>query len=70
LSGDGIEIFAGVIDGGDIASIAYTAKKLNLKIKENTCICHQLNNIIKRILQDYFEEHYLEVFIISSLLVT
>jgi hypothetical protein len=51
--------FAGVVDGGDIASVKYTASKLNCNIKDNTCICHLINNIIKRMLNDYFEEHYL-----------
>jgi hypothetical protein len=52
--------FAGVVDGGDIASVKHTAARLNVEIKDNTCICHRLNNLIKRMLTDYFEEVYLE----------
>jgi hypothetical protein len=48
-----------VIDGGDIASVNFTAQALSCVIKDKTCICHQLNNIIKRMLSDYFEEEYL-----------
>jgi len=51
--------YAGVIDGGDIASVRYTAAALNTEIKDQTCICHQLNNLIKRIIGDYFEDIYL-----------
>lgn len=51
--------FAGVVDGGDIASVKFTAQRLNCVIKDNTCICHKLNNLIKRMLGDYFEEIYL-----------
>lgn len=47
------------MDGGDIASVKYTAQKLNCFIKDETCICHQMNNIIKRMLGDYFENIYL-----------
>jgi hypothetical protein len=52
--------YAGVIDGGDIASVKYTAAALNADIKDQTCICHRLNNLIKRIIGDYFESIYLE----------
>jgi hypothetical protein len=63
-SGEETKLFAGVIDGGDIASVKYTGLRLgNADIKDKTCICHQLNNIIKRILQDYFEEAFILVFI-------
>jgi hypothetical protein len=51
--------FAGVVDGGDIASVKYTAAALDVVIKDNTCICHKLNNLIKRMFEDYFEENYL-----------
>jgi len=57
--GKGFKPFAGVIDGGDVASIKFTSKKLDCTIKDNTCICHQLNNIIKRMLNDYLEADYL-----------
>jgi len=50
---------SGVIDGGDIASVKYTAMKLGGEIHDQTCICHKLNNIIKRMLTDYFESDYL-----------
>lgn len=52
--------FAGVVDGGDISSVRYTSVALNTQIKDNTCVCHKLNNLIKRIVGDYFGEHYLE----------
>jgi hypothetical protein len=57
--GDGCKPFAGVIDGGDIASIRETAKQLQCEIKDNTCVCHMLNNLIKRMLNDYLEKDYL-----------
>lgn len=57
--GEECKPFAGVIDGGDIASVKYTAEKLGCVIKDATCICHKINNLIKRILGDYFEEAYL-----------
>jgi hypothetical protein len=59
--GEGSTPFAGVVDGGDIASVKFTSKKLNCAepIKDNTCICHKLNNIIKTMVGDYLEEHYL-----------
>jgi hypothetical protein len=53
--GDNIP-FAGVVDGGDIASVRFTAQAMNGQIRDQTCICHQLNNAIKRILTDYFDE--------------
>lgn len=59
LEGNDSSAFAGVVDGGDIASVKFTAASLNMDIKDNTCICHKLNNVIKRMLQDYFEENYL-----------
>jgi len=58
--GEGCTPFAGVIDGGDIACVKETAKKLNCEIHDETCICHQLNNIIKKMLNDYFEKYYLQ----------
>jgi hypothetical protein len=59
--GKGAFPFAGVVDGGDISSVKHTSKKLNCPspIKDETCICHQMNNIIKRMVIDYLEEHYL-----------
>ena len=57
--GPSVKPYAGVIDGGDIASVRYTAAALTAEIKDQTCICHQLNNLIKRIIGDYFEEIYL-----------
>lgn len=63
LKGEGSELFSGVIDGGDIASVKFTGLKLGLPLlKDKTCICHLLNNLIKNIIQDYFEEAYLQVF--------
>ncbi len=58
-AGDGHKPFAGVIDGGDISSVRETAKQLQCNIKDNTCICHMLNNLIKRMLTDYFENVFL-----------
>jgi hypothetical protein len=40
--------------------VRYTSVALNTQIKDNTCVCHKLNNLIKRIVGDYFGEHYLE----------
>jgi hypothetical protein len=53
--------FAAVVDGGDIASAKFTARKLGCEgqLRDNTCICHILNNIIKRILNDYLQESVL-----------
>ena len=63
LKGEDSELFSGVIDGGDIASVKFTGLKLGLPLlKDKTCICHLLNNLIKKIIQDYFEEAYLQVF--------
>lgn len=68
IQGEGKKPFAGVIDGGDIASVGFTAEKLECEIKDNTCICHLLNNLIKRILQDYFEVIIIIFIIIIPLL--
>jgi hypothetical protein len=57
--GENVRPFAGVIDGGDIACVKETAKILGCEIKDRTCICHMLNNIIRRMLDDYFEDNYL-----------
>jgi len=57
--GKGISPFAGVTDGGEIASVNETAQFLECEIQDRTCICHQLNNIIKKMLSDYFEETFL-----------
>jgi len=58
--GEDAELFAGVIDGGDIASVKFTALKLKFEnLKGKTCICHLLNNMVKRILEDYFTDDYL-----------
>ena len=48
IEGEGSAPFAGVVDGGDIQSVKFTSKKLNCvtPIKDNTCICHRLNNNI------------------------
>jgi len=58
--------FAGVVDGGDIHSVKFTSAKFideelypDLKIKDQLCICHQLNNVIKRMLSDYLGTNYL-----------
>lgn len=49
------------MDGGDIASVKFTEKYLGCPpIRDNTCVCHKLNNCIKRIIGDYFEKEYLE----------
>jgi hypothetical protein len=61
-------LFAGVIDGGDIASVKFTAAKLGVELKDNTCICHQLNNLVKKIIEDYFEEAYLQACIKYSII--
>jgi hypothetical protein len=58
FSGD-VRPFAGVIDGGDISCVKETAKILDCDIKDRTCICHMLNNIIRRMLDDYFEDNFL-----------
>jgi hypothetical protein len=57
--GPSFKPYAGVIDGGDVTSVKYTAAALDAVIKDQTCICHQLNNLIKRIIGDYFETIYL-----------
>ena len=60
-----IELFTKINNGhfinsaGDIASVKFTAQMLGCIIKDATCACHKLNNIIKRIVGDYFEEVYL-----------
>jgi hypothetical protein len=53
LLGSNVTPFAGVVDGGDVVSVKFTAEKFKSEIKDQTCICHQLNNLIKRMLDDY-----------------
>ena len=70
--GDGITPFSGVTDGGEIASVKETAKsylfycmflicyrELKCHIEDRRCICHQLNNIIKKMLCDYFLKSFI-----------
>ena len=58
--GEGVFPFGGVIDGGDIASIGETAISLQCSIHGHTCICHILNNAIRRIFEKYLENNYLQ----------
>ncbi len=50
---------AGVTDGGEIASIKYTAQLFNSDIEERYCLCHMLNLVIKKFIEDYFADSYL-----------
>lgn len=34
----------------------FTAAALGVQISDNTCICHKLNNLVKKMLSDYFED--------------
>lgn len=52
--GENITPFAGVLDGGDIASVSETANLLNCKIEERRCICHILNNAVKKLILTFF----------------
>lgn len=52
-------VHSGVTDGGELASIKHTSAELGdrfLKnnIEERHCLCHILNNAIKKFLLDYF----------------
>lgn len=49
-------MYAAVTDGGEFASIKETETVLKCKIDGRRCLCHLLNNVIKRLLNDYFEE--------------
>lgn len=49
-----------MIDGGDVHSVKFTAAKLNTVIKDKTCVCHQMNNMVKRMVEDYLEQDYLK----------
>ena len=57
--GDKITPFGAVLDGGDVASIKETEKALSCTILGHTCICHLLNNAIKRVLDDHLGSNYL-----------
>jgi hypothetical protein len=54
-----------VTDGGEQASVKSTKEFLPKKhlymlhIEERLCLCHQLNNAIKRMIQDFFGTVYL-----------
>ncbi len=59
------QLHSGVTDGGEITSVKHTEaalpksnKYLNT-IEERLCLCHRLNNAIKRTLNDYFGRNYL-----------
>jgi len=59
------KIHSGVTDGGEIASVVHTANsfpdthKFLKKVESRLCICHQLNNIIKKFLKNYLETYYI-----------
>jgi hypothetical protein len=48
-----------VVDGGDIGSVKFVAAELKREVKDNTCVCHMLNNLIKRCVTDYLDDVYL-----------
>jgi hypothetical protein len=52
--GDGVTPFSGVFDGGDIKSVDYTADTLQCTIEKRRCVCHILNNAIKKIILEFF----------------
>jgi len=58
--GDKITPFGAVLDGGDVASIKETEKALSCTILGHTCICHQLNNAIRRVLDNHLSSNYLK----------
>jgi len=50
--GPGVKPAGAVIDGGDIGAAAVVGKLFDVNknwFKDQTCVCHQLNNIIKKI---------------------
>jgi hypothetical protein len=52
FSGPGVKPAGAVIDGGDIGAAAVVGKLFDVNknwFKDQTCVCHQLNNIIKKI---------------------
>jgi len=59
------KIHSGVTDGGEISSVRFTSdalpdsRKLSGKIENRLCVCHQLNNAVKRFLKDNLEVSYL-----------
>jgi hypothetical protein len=63
--GPNTKIHSGITDGGEIASVAFTDNSLPIsnkflgKIESRLCICHQLNNIIKKILKLHLETYYI-----------
>lgn len=57
--GDNVKLFSGVTDGGAVSTVPFTASKLGYKIEARNCSCHQLNNMIKKIVSCYLEADYL-----------
>lgn len=47
------------MDGGDISCVKFVATKLGCVIKDQTCVCHLLNGVIKRCVTDFCEDIYL-----------
>lgn len=70
--GNGVTPFSGVLDGGDIASVRYTAqyyhsyclskffRALQCQIEDRRCLCHLLNNMIKKIIEKPLDGNYLK----------
>lgn len=59
------KVHTGVTDGGEIASVSHTSTVLSNKnkymktIESRLCICHQLNNTLKRFLVGYLGKKYI-----------
>jgi len=65
--GENAKVHSGVTDGGEIASVGYTNIELRntnnsfmKKVEPRLCVCHKLNNSIKRLLKDFFGTSYIE----------
>ncbi len=64
--GQNTKIHSGITDGGELASVKHTdesfpkSQKYLQKIEARHCICHILNNAVKRILNSYFKDYLVE----------
>jgi hypothetical protein len=60
--GPNTKVHSGVTDGGEITSVKFTRAQMtnsqtyNNQLEERLCICHQLNNSIKYVLDRFFHE--------------
>jgi hypothetical protein len=50
---DDVNPFSGVFDGGDVSSVQTTAEVLECHIEARRCVCHLLNNAIKKVINEH-----------------